>query len=166
MPASLYVELKKARKPSNPPAIGLDWMICDRDGVAILKHSPVSCGDVAHAFGRDLRASKRMGGAVERDAQSNKWQLKSVAANARRMWRLRAGSAQRRHSKRLVGPCVDGTVATLDIVDLSPVSPSSRFRRPFCTHTTIQAACFISSSNFCSVSVYGHHRNSYERLLR
>jgi hypothetical protein len=68
MSTSSYVELKKAGKRSNPPAIGLDWMICDRDGVGILKHSPMKCGDVAHAVGRDLRASKRMGGAMERDA--------------------------------------------------------------------------------------------------
>lgn len=68
MPTSLYVELKKVRKPTNPLAIGLDWIICDRDGVGILKHSPMSCGDVAHAVSRDLRASIRMGGAVERDA--------------------------------------------------------------------------------------------------
>lgn len=59
-PTSPYVELKKARKPSNPLAIGLDWIICDRNSVSILKHSPISCGDVARAVGRDLRASKRM----------------------------------------------------------------------------------------------------------
>jgi hypothetical protein len=82
MPTSSYVELKKSRKRSNPPAIGFDWIMCDRDGVGILKHPPMSCGDVAHAVGRDLRASKRMGGALERDARSIKWQLRSLAANA------------------------------------------------------------------------------------
>jgi hypothetical protein len=60
MPTSSYVELKKARKPSNPPPIGLDSMICDCDGVAILKDSPKRRNDVAHAVGHDLRASKRL----------------------------------------------------------------------------------------------------------
>jgi hypothetical protein len=72
MPTFSYVELKKARKPSNPPPIGLDSMICDYDGIAILKHSPKSRSNVAHAVGHDLRASKRLGGTTERDAHSNK----------------------------------------------------------------------------------------------
>jgi hypothetical protein len=83
MPTSLYVELKKARKPSNPPPIGLDSMICDCDGVAILGRSPKSRSDVAHAVGHDLRALKRLGGTTKRDARSNKLQLKIAAANAR-----------------------------------------------------------------------------------
>lgn len=89
MPTSSYIELKKARKPSNHPPIGLDSMVCDRDSVGILEHSPISCGDVAHAINHDLRASERMGGTVERDVQSSKWQLKNVAANARPTWRPR-----------------------------------------------------------------------------
>jgi hypothetical protein len=83
MPTSSYVELKKARKPSNPPPIGLHSMICDCDGVAMLNHSPKSRSDVVHEVGHDLRASKRLGGTIGRDAHSNKWQLKDAAANAR-----------------------------------------------------------------------------------
>jgi hypothetical protein len=73
-----------------------------------------------------------------------------------------------------VGLCVTSMVATfisytiafaVTSIDISSVSRSSRLRHQIYTHITTQAACVLSSFNFCSVLVHGHHKavtNVYE----
>lgn len=110
MPTSSYVELKKARKPSNPPPIGLDWKICDRDGVGILKYSPISCSDVAHVIGHVLRASKRAGETTKKGTRYERSNEGATTCGPKE-----AGSAPRRPPQRLIGLCVNGTFATFTI---------------------------------------------------
>jgi hypothetical protein len=36
MPNSLHIELNESRKPFNLLPIGLDWIICDQDRIAVV----------------------------------------------------------------------------------------------------------------------------------
>jgi hypothetical protein len=44
---SLHIELNESRKPFNPSPIGLDWIICDRDRIAIVEKRAETRGWVA-----------------------------------------------------------------------------------------------------------------------